>query len=121
MTPVRGGYAVDVPTINVSERARARKCDGLVDVQGIRRHASPSLHESREARHADDQLSGTATELLRAIPRNAHPDSERRRQPEMRRLLYVRDDLPGGMHLHRSRQNIRIRRLKNSPADSTST
>jgi predicted molibdopterin-dependent oxidoreductase YjgC len=46
MTPFKGGYAVDVPVINVSEKARLEnERHGVVDLQGIRRDASPVVHE----------------------------------------------------------------------------
>ena len=50
---------------------------------------------------ADDRVPGAAARLLRPLPRPAHPEDPRGRLAEVRRLLHVRDGVPGRLHPHR--------------------
>src|SRR5207253_2737402 len=49
----------------------------------------------------DDHLPRRAQAVPARVPRHAPPGAARRRKAALRRLLHVRDGLPGAVHLHR--------------------
>jgi len=68
----------------------------------------------------DDPVPGDAARLLGAVPRPAHPEDPRGRQPQVRRVLHVRDGLPGRLHPHRSGEHP-VLAYEKYPSSSRST
>ena len=104
MTPVKGGYAVDVPVINVSERARREHATVWSTFKAFGVTLSRLFTSLFKRDMPTISYPEQTPALFRTISRNAHSHGAQRRKPEVRGLLHVRDDLPGRMHLHRSRR-----------------
>ena len=98
-----GGRAEARSATGRERRHRRPQPEGgrLADPEGPLDHARQLLPEPLPAPGLDHRVPGEEADRLEPLPRHPRPHRARGRHAQVRRLLHVRDRLPGRVHLHR--------------------